>query len=144
LEEIRTKVLRVFLLVIQSHLYSFASKFLFLETRATSYSFSVQLRRRKEEKGGKTDRKPYLLPYGLRNPNKKLKSESSQDYAQKCTFMNSASANECVVYIIHGGKQIPDIITQLLCSKMMSCVATQRRASDSCHIYCRYIRPNSV
>jgi hypothetical protein len=33
----------------------------------------------KEEKRGKTDSKPYLLPYGLRN----LKSEDSQDYAQK-------------------------------------------------------------
>jgi hypothetical protein len=60
LEEIRTKVLRVFLLIVQSHLYSFASKFLFLETHATSYSFSVLIRRRKEEKGGKLDRKPYL------------------------------------------------------------------------------------
>jgi hypothetical protein len=84
LEEIQTtKDLRVFLLVIQSHIHSFASKFLFLQTHATSYSFSVHLRRRKEEKGGKTDRKPYLLPYGLRNPNRNLKSENSQDYAQK-------------------------------------------------------------
>ncbi len=35
------------------------------------------------------------LPYGLRNPYSNLKSENSQDYAQKpqrnCTFMNSAS-----------------------------------------------------
>ncbi len=35
------------------------------------------------------------LHYGLRNPNRNLKSENSQDYAQKpqqnCTFMNSAS-----------------------------------------------------
>jgi hypothetical protein len=58
-------------------------EFLFLESHATSYRFSVQLRRRKEEKGGKTDRKPYLLPYGLRNPNRNLKSENSQDFAQK-------------------------------------------------------------
>jgi hypothetical protein len=46
------------------------------------------------EKGGKPDRKPYTLPYSLRNP-RKLKSENSQDYAQKpqrnSTFMNSAS-----------------------------------------------------
>ncbi len=43
----------------------------------------------------KTDRKPYPLPYGSRNPYRNLKSENSQDYAQKlqrnCTFMNSAS-----------------------------------------------------
>ncbi len=48
-----------------------------------------------KEKGGKPDRKPYSLPYGLRNPNRNLKTENSQDYATKpqrnCTFMNSAS-----------------------------------------------------
>jgi len=48
-----------------------------------------------KEKGGKPERKPYPLPYGLRNPYRKLKSENSQDYAPKtqrnCTFMNSAS-----------------------------------------------------
>jgi hypothetical protein len=46
-----------------------------------------------KEKGGKPDRKPYPLPYGLRNPYRNLKSENSQDYAQKpqqnCMFMNS-------------------------------------------------------
>jgi hypothetical protein len=39
LHEIQTKVLRVFLLAIHSHLYSFALRFLFLQTHATSYSF---------------------------------------------------------------------------------------------------------
>ncbi len=45
LDEIRTKVLKVFLLAIHSPLYSFALRFLFLQTHATSYSFysSVQL-----------------------------------------------------------------------------------------------------
>jgi hypothetical protein len=47
-----------------------------------------------KEKRGKPDRKPYPLPFGLRNPYENLKSENSQDYAQKpqrnCTFMNSA------------------------------------------------------
>jgi hypothetical protein len=38
LEEIQTKVLRVFLLVIHSHLYSFALRFLFLQSYATSYN----------------------------------------------------------------------------------------------------------
>jgi hypothetical protein len=33
--------------------------------------------------GGKPDRKPYLLPYGLRNPYRNLKAENSQDYGQK-------------------------------------------------------------
>ncbi len=40
-----------------------------------------------KEKGGKPDRKPYPLPYGLRN----IKSENSEDYAQKpqrnCTLV---------------------------------------------------------
>jgi hypothetical protein len=36
-----------------------------------------------KEKGGKPDRKPYPLSYGLRNPYRNLKSGSSQDYAQK-------------------------------------------------------------
>jgi hypothetical protein len=36
-----------------------------------------------KEKGGKPGRKPYPLPYGLRNPYRNLKSENSPDYAQK-------------------------------------------------------------
>jgi hypothetical protein len=39
LDEVQTKVFRVFLLTIHSHLYSFALRFLFLQTHATSYSF---------------------------------------------------------------------------------------------------------
>jgi hypothetical protein len=31
-----------------------------------------------QEKGGKPDRNPYLLPYGLRNPYRNLKYEYSQ------------------------------------------------------------------
>jgi hypothetical protein len=51
-----------------------------------------------KDKGGKPDRKPHPLPYGLRNPYRNLKSENSQDYAQKpqrnYTLMNSASGNK--------------------------------------------------
>ncbi len=53
-----------------------------------------------KEKGGQSDRKPYPLSYCLINPYRSLKSENSQDYAQKpqlkCTFMNLASV--CMVY----------------------------------------------
>jgi hypothetical protein len=52
LDEIQTKVLRVFLLAIQSHLNSSALVFLFLQTHATSYSFYsafLYTVRRKEE-----------------------------------------------------------------------------------------------
>jgi hypothetical protein len=37
LDKIQTKVLGVFLLAIQGHLYSFALRFLFLQTHATSF-----------------------------------------------------------------------------------------------------------
>jgi hypothetical protein len=35
------------------------------------------------KQGVKPDKKPYPLPYGLRNPYRNLKSENSQDYAKK-------------------------------------------------------------
>ncbi len=39
LDEIKTKVWRIFLLAIHSHLFSFALRFLILQTHATSYDF---------------------------------------------------------------------------------------------------------
>jgi hypothetical protein len=36
-----------------------------------------------KEKGENPDKKPYPLPYGLRNLYRLLKPENSQDYAQK-------------------------------------------------------------
>jgi hypothetical protein len=33
-----------------------------------------------KEKGGKPDKKPYPLPYGLRNPCRNLKSKNCQEY----------------------------------------------------------------
>jgi hypothetical protein len=57
------------------------------------FEFAQPLTVSLKEKGGKTDIKPYPFPYGLRN----LKSENSQDYAQKpessFTFINSASVS---------------------------------------------------
>jgi hypothetical protein len=41
LDVIVAKVLIVFLLALHSHLYSFAMRFLFLQTHATSYSFHI-------------------------------------------------------------------------------------------------------
>ncbi len=72
LDEIQTKVWRVFLLASQSHLYSysFALRFLFLQTPATSNSFYSALLYTVKETGGKPHRKP--LPYGLRNPHRNL------------------------------------------------------------------------
>jgi hypothetical protein len=85
--------------VIHSHLNSFALRFLLVQIHATFYSFysSVTVQCTVKETGGKPVRKPYPLPYGLRNPYRNLKSENSQDYAQKSrrnwTFMNSASGS---------------------------------------------------
>jgi hypothetical protein len=91
------------LLAIHRHLYySFALKFLIIQTHATSYDFYssgvlvVELPMYAvKEKGGKPDRKPYPLPYGQRNSCINRKYVNSQDYAQKpqqnCTFMKSAS-----------------------------------------------------
>ncbi len=81
--------------------YEFSSLLLIVTSTALPWDFyffkltqplTVSVR----EQGGKLDRNPYPLLYGFRNPYKNLKSENSQDYAQKtqwnCTFMNSASA----------------------------------------------------
>ncbi len=62
LDEILTKVFRVFLLAIQSNLYSVALRFLFLQTRATSYSFYSALLYTVKENGGKPGRKLHPLP----------------------------------------------------------------------------------
>jgi hypothetical protein len=68
-----------------------------LQTHATSYSFYGTLLYTVKEKGGKPDRKQHPLPYGFRNPYGNLKSENSQDYAEKpernFMFMNSASGH---------------------------------------------------
>ncbi len=95
LDEIQTKVLRVSSLLFTATSTALPWRFLFLQTHATSYSFySSVLYTVKVKGGGKPDRKPYPLPYGLRNPHRNLKSENSQDYAQKpqrnCTLMNSS------------------------------------------------------
>jgi hypothetical protein len=93
-DEIQTKVSRVFLLPVQNDVYSFALRFLFLQTPATSYSVYSALVYTVKEKVGKPDRKPHPLSCGLRNPCRNFKSQNSQDYAQKpqinSTFMSSA------------------------------------------------------
>jgi hypothetical protein len=45
LEEIQTKVLRIFLLVIHSHLYNFAMRFIFLQTQAKSLWFKKSMQK---------------------------------------------------------------------------------------------------
>jgi hypothetical protein len=66
LDEIQTKVLRVFLIAIHSHLYIFALRFLFLKTHETSYNFYVQLLYTVKEKGEKPEENntPFpMVPY---------------------------------------------------------------------------------
>jgi hypothetical protein len=64
LNDIQTKVIRVSLLAIQSHVYISALRFLFLQTYTTSYNFYSALLYTVKQKGGK----PYRKPHGLRNP----------------------------------------------------------------------------
>jgi hypothetical protein len=88
LDEIRTKVLRVFHVAIHRHLYSFAfeisissnSRNLLRFLQFTEFSYRAVT---VKETRGKPDRKPYPLFYGLKNPYSNLKSENSQDYPQK-------------------------------------------------------------
>jgi hypothetical protein len=67
LDEIQTKVFRVFLLAFHSHLYSFALRVIFLQTQATSYSFysSVTVQYTEKEKDGKPGRKHSPFPMVL-------------------------------------------------------------------------------
>jgi hypothetical protein len=62
-----------------------------------------------KETGGKPDRKSYPLPYGLRNLHRNLKSENSQDYAQKpqqnCTYVHDFG-------ISTGRKNVSNTVTQ--------------------------------
>ncbi len=89
LDEIQTKVIRVFLLAIHSHMYvqlGLEISIFFTLTQLLTVSSVQLLYTVITEKGGKLDRKPikpYHLPYGLRNPCRDLMSENSQDYAQK-------------------------------------------------------------
>ncbi len=73
-----------------------------------------------KEKGGKPDRKPYPHSYGLRHPYRNLRSENSQDYAQKpqsdCTFMNSASVFGRRKLCMRPGLRIRKEIYYLLCT----------------------------
>jgi len=59
LDEILTKVFRVVLLAIHSHLYSFALRFLFLKIHPLTVS-EVQLLYTVNERGVKPNRKLYL------------------------------------------------------------------------------------
>jgi hypothetical protein len=96
LDIIQTKVERVFLLAIHSHFYSYALRFLFLQTHATTYSFRVLIYT-VDEKGENPYRKPYPLLYGLINPYtetsrlKTLKNMPRKKPQRNCMFMNSTA-----------------------------------------------------
>ncbi len=58
-------------------LCSFALRFLFFQTHATSNSFFSVLLYTVKQKGGNRIENPHPLPYHLRNPYRNLKSENS-------------------------------------------------------------------
>jgi hypothetical protein len=112
LEEIQTKVVRVFILAIHSHLCSVALGFPFFKLTQPLTVSTVLLLYTVKEKGGKPDRKPYPLPFGLRNSYRNLKTENSQNYDQKprrnFTLLNSASVSFLLLLSHHplsGGLQ---------------------------------------
>ncbi len=76
-------------------LYSFALRFLFSSKSRNLLQFLHFVTEHRKGERRKTWSKTIPLSYSLRNPCRILKSENSQDYAQKpqrnCTFMNSAS-----------------------------------------------------
>jgi hypothetical protein len=82
LDEIQTKIFKVFLIAIYSYLYTL-QLCLEISISSNSRNLSQFLLYTVKEKGGKPDRKPYLLSYGLRNPYRNLKPENSQDYSQR-------------------------------------------------------------
>ncbi len=82
LDEIQTKVLRVFLHAVHSR-HSFALRLYFFKLTQPLPISTVHLLYTVKEKGGKPDRKPYPVSYGLGNPYRNLKSENNQDSGQK-------------------------------------------------------------
>jgi hypothetical protein len=75
LDEIQTKVLKVLLLAIHCHFYSFALRFIFFKLTQPLTVSTIHLLYTLKKKGGKTDENHTPLPYGLRNPYRNLKSE---------------------------------------------------------------------
>jgi hypothetical protein len=91
--KIQTKVLRVPSLLftvtftaLPRDLYFFkitqTLMYFFILTQPLTY-FYISVTVHCKGEGGKPHRKPYPLPYGLKNPYRNLKSENSQDYAQR-------------------------------------------------------------
>ncbi len=73
MDEIQAEVLKVFLLVIHSHLYSFALRFLFYFFKITQ-PLTVSVK----EKGGKPDRKTMPPSLWFKKSIQNLKSENSK------------------------------------------------------------------
>jgi hypothetical protein len=126
LDEIQTKVLRFSSLLFTVTFTALPWDLYFFKITQPHIVSTVQLLYTVKEKGGKPDRKPHPLRYGLGNPYKNIKTENSQDYAQKpqqnCMFMNSTSV------VMQENKSFPIVnsligtatkrsITQRLCHK---------------------------
>jgi hypothetical protein len=65
--------------------------------RATSYSFYSSVTAHCKGERRSPDRKPFPLPYGLRNPYRNLKSENSQDYPQKPQYRRTRKSHSILV-----------------------------------------------
>jgi hypothetical protein len=97
LDEIQAKIFKEF----SSYLFTVTSTALPEISLIQPLSYFVQLLYTIKKKGGKPDRKPQPLSYGLRNPYRNLKSENSLYYSQKpqqnSRFVNSASGQTEII-----------------------------------------------
>ncbi len=94
MDEIQTKVLRVFLLAIHSHLYSFALDLYFFKLTQPLTGSTVHLLYMVKEKGGKPDRKPYRLPMVLEIHTETSSLRTLRKPQRNCTFKNCFWANK--------------------------------------------------
>ncbi len=107
LDEIQTKVLKVFLLAIYSQRSIALPWDSFLQTHSTSHVFLHFRYWYCKGERSKFDTKPYPLAYDLRNPSWNQPQNNAQKPQRNCTFMNSAS--------VQGGSDKSGTLSKLHC-----------------------------
>ncbi len=118
LDEIHIKVLRVFLIAIHSHLYSFALRFLVLQTHATSYSFCRVLLYTVKETG---EKKPELkttppslwFKKSIQKPQNYAQKTSKKLYAHEFGFCSSSSTQKDMLFLANYGQQMKYILSYI-------------------------------
>ncbi len=135
------KVLKVFLLAIRSQLYSFALNFYFFKlTQLLTVSSSVTVLYAVKEKGGK----PYPPSLWFKKY-RILRSENSQDYAQKfqrnCMFMNQEFDFTCRLKLKYQGYNFFTVhyksnSTRRVYSSLLPCYTARTCTAILCNSLC--------